>query len=522
MRPGFAFIDNLFRRYNPGQRIVIVVVFIGIISAIISLVIWANRPEFSVLFSDLEPTGAARIVSDLRGMKVKYKLADNGRTIYVPLKEAPELRLKFADEDYPGGPVVGYEVFKDAKIGMTSFMQQLNMRRALEGELTKTINRLRGVQNSRVHLVLPEGSLFEEDKKGSASVVLYLKKGMSLSDEQVRGIAALVSNSVKGIAPEDVVVVDSEGMLLSGSQDGDQALGSVKNQWDLRHSVEARVRQKVVRIVEGIVGARNALVEVSVDLDFEQIEKTIEAYDPDNVVVVSEERHSETSSGGGAPQSNREDLVTNFELNKTLEHFVGNTGNIKRLCVAVLVNGKSKRSVDESGGEVTEYVPRTSGELEQIASLVKSTVGYNPQRGDVVEVRNLPFDRSALEADRQYFLQNERRAMWVGIVSKVLLGCGILIAFLLLKGLLKSSVKTLALMPTRQSIAAVGSDGGLPELPPAEGDEFNEDMYIKKLSPEAKARLQAKGKMTEEVINYAKENPEDAARLLRSWITENK
>ena len=144
---------DLFRRFTPVQRIVVVIVFIGMLSAIISLVMWANRPEYTILYSELEPSAAGKIVSDLRSMKVKYTLEHNGRTISVPAKDVAELRLKFTESGYVGSNIAGYEVFDNAKIGMTSFMQQLNMRRALEGELVKTINQFPGVNNSRVDIV---------------------------------------------------------------------------------------------------------------------------------------------------------------------------------------------------------------------------------------------------------------------------------------------------------------------------------------------------------------------------------
>ncbi|MDP8237832.1 MAG: flagellar basal-body MS-ring/collar protein FliF [Candidatus Hatepunaea meridiana] len=519
MRQFIDIINQMLKRFTPVQRILIVIVFIGMLSAIISLVMWANRPEYTVLYSDLEPSSASKIVSDLRSMKIKYKLEHNGRMISVPGKDVAELRLKFSEAGYVENTTAGYEVFDNAKIGMTSFMQQLNMRRALEGELVKTINQFPGIRNSRVHLVLPEGKLFEEDRKGSASVVLYLKKGMYLSSEQVRGIAALVSNGVKGIDPENVVVVDTEGNLLSESNSEETAVGTARNQWDLRKSIESKLQKKILRIVEGIVGNNNAVVEVSAELDFEQTERTIEAYDPDNVVVVSEERHSETSSGSDPTQSTSEDVITNFELNKTVEHFISSAGTINMLSIAVLVNGKVTTTTDNSGKDVSEYTPRSNDELAQIATLVKSAAGYSENRGDIVEVRNLQFDRSAIETDNEYFVKAEKREMMMGMITKLIIGIGVLMAFFLTKKLLESAGKTVRQVQSGGSIAAIQgiSRIGLPE--PGANDEIAEDMYMKNLSPEAQARLKAKDRMTEAVVSHAKEKPEDAAKLLRSWLT---
>jgi flagellar M-ring protein FliF len=518
-----AFLANLLRRYTFGQRVVIVIVAIGMVSAIIALVLWAQRPEYGVLYSDMDPATAGKIVSELRGMKIKYKVLNGGKTISVPVEKVAELRLKFAEEGYIGGAVVGYEVFDNAKIGMTTFMQRLNMRRALEGELVKTINQFPGVKNSRVHLVFPEETLFGEKKTGTASVVLYLNPNTYLSSEQIRGITALVANSVEGIEPEGVVVVDSDGNLLTSEQSGGN-LESVGNQWELRHAVETKIRDKVRDIVEGVVGFRNAVVEVAVDLDFQKVERTMESYDPENVVVVSEERHTESSQTVDSTRNvnegfEKENVITNYDLNKTVERYVSNTGTIRKLSVAVLVDGTYKATRNDDGEEVKEYVPRSRQELDQIASLVKSAVGFDAERGDIVEVQNLRFDNSVYESEQEYFEKAEQRALWAGIVNKGFIVVGILFAFFLLRTLIKSSGTVLQVtLPATAGLKA--GAGGSVQLPvPEEEEEIPEDIYISKLSPEARAKLRAKDKMTQEVVNYSKESPEDTARLIRSWLT---
>lgn len=515
-------INDLFSRFSLVQRLVIIVVFIGMLSAIISLVIWANRPEYALLYADLEPSAASKIVSDLRSMKITYKLDHSGQKISVPAKDVSELRLKFTESGYVGNSIAGYEVFDDAKIGMTSFMQQLNMRRALEGELIKTINQFPGVKNSRVHFVLPEGKLFKEDEKGTASVVLYLKKGMYISEDQVKGIVALVSNSVKGIDPENVVVVDTEGKLLSETQENEASLGSARSQWDLQKSIEYNLQKKVLRIVEGIVGNRNAVVEVSADLDFEKIERTVEAFDPDNVVVVSEERHSETSSGEDPSRFNSEDVITNFELNKTVEHFISSAGTVKKVSVAVLINEKVEPFTNESGEEVGKHVPRSSEELQQIARLVQSAVGYNEDRGDVVEVKNMKFDKSDTQVDKEYFAQAEKREMIMAGISKSLIGIGILIAFFIVRRLLENTGTTRLQLQSSNGMGAINSNNIQVLSEDSGEDDLPLDNYMRKLSPEARAKIKAKDVMTEKVISYAKDKPEETAKLLRHWLIKAK
>lgn len=516
-------IGNAFRRYTFGQRVVLVIVFLGIISAIAALVMWANRPEYTVLYSNLDPSVAGKVVGELRGRKIRYQVENNGRTIYVPVDKVTELRLQFAEAGYAGSTVQGYEIFDNAKIGMTSFMQHLNMRRALEGELTKTINQFPGVKNSRVHLVFPENKLFENKKRGSASVVLYMNPNMYLRPDQVQGIVAVVANSADGIEPEDVVVVDSKGTVLSQGYDEKNALGAAGNQWDLRHAIESRLMMKVLDLVEGVVGRQKAVVEVSVDLDFQRIERTSEYYDPENVVVVSEERHLESSKNRDSTANANEDyskenVITNYELNKTMEHFASNTGTIKQLSVAVLVDGEYQVKTNSDGEEIKEYKPRSNKELNQIASLVKSAVGYNADRGDVVEIQNLQFNRTGYEEEQEYFAAAEKQAFWAGIMNKGFMVVGFIVAFLLLKAIMKSAGPIFQLSTQPAPPLPQNSNAQLPTQ--TEENEIPEDIYIKKLSPEARARLKAKDKMTKDVMNYSKENPEGAAKLIRSWLTE--
>jgi flagellar M-ring protein FliF len=523
----FQILGKIFQRYSVTQRIVIVVIFIGIISSIISLLVWASRPEFEVLYSDLDPSGASAIVSELRGMKVQYKLENNGRTVLVPAESVAELRLKFADSGYNSQKVAGYEVFDNVKNGMTNYMQQINMRRALEGELIKTISQFPEVRNCRVHLVLPENNLFEQESKGSASVVLYLRQGRTMHPSQVKGITALVSNSVKGIAAQDVVVVDSDGNLLTQAQSEDDILGSTGTQWDIKHQEEVKMQTKIKDIVESIVGAQNAVVKVSLDMNFEKIERTTELPDPDNVVVISEESHIESSNSSDTVgnQNNRrqnENTITNYEIGQTREHYVSSVGTIKRVSVAVLLNGKYKTSTGEKGAVNREYVPWNSKDLTQITALVKSAIGFNEQRGDVVEVQNIQLETAGFDLDREYFIQADRQEMIQNLINKGLMFLGIIAGYMVIRRLLKSSSTALNLPANARAFIPVSENTAAAMLAAEEQEEIPEDIYIKKLSPEAKAKLKAKDKMTSNVIEYAKSSPEDAAKLIRSWLTQPK
>jgi flagellar M-ring protein FliF len=520
-----AFFNRILARYTLMQRVLIIVIFLGIISSVISLVIWAGRPEYQILFSNLPPANASQVVTELQSSKIPYKLENGGQTILVPAKQVAELRLRFAENGYGVESVKGYELIDDSKIGMTTFMQELNLKRALEGELMKTINQFAEVRNCRVHLVLPENRLFEAQQSGSASVVVHLEPGRTLTERQVKGIASLVSNSVKGVKPENVVVVDSEGNLLSSASQENQEFSAAGTQWDLKSREENRLQQKIREIVESIVGPNNAVVKVALDMNFEQVERTLDVPDPDNVVVLSEEISTESgndadSTSGSRTNRQRQNAITNYEVGRRVERYVGNTGTIRRLSVAVLVNGYYNERATPDGKKEWQYSPRSAKELDQIAALVKSAVGFDEQRGDKVEVQNIQLSSNNYASDREYFEQAEKQKMTENLINRGLIGAGLLIAFIIIRSLFKSMGKVVQGSTTGVSLspAQVAGVGPLPVSETPE-PEIPEDVYMMKLSPEAKAKLKAKDRMTTEVMNYAKNNPEDAAKLIRAWLT---
>ena len=568
----FNQISSMFNRYTLAQRSVIVTLFIGMLSAIIALVVWANRPEYELLFTDIDPSTASKMVGDLKSQKVKYRLENGGKTILIPTESVSEWRLKFTEQGYVGDMISGYEIFDNSEIGMTTFKQKLNMRRALEGELTRTINQFPGVMNSRVHLALPQEKLFEKETHGKASVVLYLVPGVIIEQEQVKGISALIANSVDGINADAVVVVDSDGKLLSDSKGEQTVMGSTGNQWDLKNSVESRLQTKIQDILDGVLGYQNSIAKVSVNLNFEKIERTTEAFDPDKVVILSEERQTESSFGQDSAQYAKENVLTNYELNKTVEHYVSPTGGISRVTVAVLVDGTYVEEEDEEGEIQKVYQSRSDIELNQISDLVKSAVGYMEERGDLVEVENIQFDRRAFDEDMEYFEKAETRALWASVINKGLLLVSVLVALFVMKTLFKTSDETpdVLSLPGEDAPALEGLPEGDEELEMLEAgeseeelsedeesfedleeyfkannieptdslknwfskfikkstgeevdDEIDEDIFIKKLSPEARAILKAKDKMTTAIIDFAKEAPVNASKLIHTWMNKS-
>ncbi|MCD6374689.1 MAG: flagellar M-ring protein FliF [Caldisericaceae bacterium] len=531
---------QIFQQYSLKQKMVISTVLLSFISALIVLILWANRTEYDLLFANLSSEAASSIVSDLRESQIPYRIEDGGKSIYVPKESVAELRLKYAQAGYLKDSITGYELFENNKMGMTTFMQRLNMKRALEGELMRTINQFDEVQSSRVHLVIPEDRLFEENKKGSASVVLNLKPGASLNNMQLRGIASLVANSVEGIEPENVVVMDSRGDVLLEGKKEDNLLTNVSGQYQMQQALEKALQEKVKSIVAGVVGPENAVVKVTAELDFDQIERTREEYDPESKVLLSQEEYIESSNDQVDSLNNYtvRKVTSNYELSKTIERYVSNSGNIKRLAVAVLVNGKYEKQTDENGNVQMVYQPRSEEELNQIAALVKSAVGFNEDRGDVVEVQNMQLVNHQPEVEEPKLIDQIGFDFWQQLITYALIALGLLLAFVLLRNLLKTSINNL-IIPGPEGTPALtnGQDDEKQQLSAPEnaqqeapaltgnvaGEELlalPEDMFMKKLSPEARAKLMANDKMTSEVYKFVSEKPEDAAKLVRTWLLE--
>lgn len=484
-------------KFSTRQKVMMAVSVVVTLVMIFGLLSWATRPNYTVLFSNLDPRDAATIVERLKADKVPYKLRDGGTTVLVPDKRVYDLRLELAGQGLPMMGTVGYEIFDRNNIGVTDFVQKLNYRRALEGELARTIRALAEVSSARVHVVIPERSLYAtQQRKPSASIMLKLKPGARLSPSQVRGIANLVASSVEGLNPDNVTIVDSYGNALSEPRQSQNPTTLTASQLQLQQQVEEYLTRKLNSLLEGVVGVNKASVRVSAELDFNQLERTIEKYDSENPAVRSQETYT-PPPGGKAAAGGGETTVTNYELNRTVERVVQAAGNIKRLSVAVVVDGYYKKVKGKDGKERTEFVPRSPDELAKLKKLVANAVGFDPNRGDQIEVTSLPFRSQEQESDELRRL--ERQQFWTKVAEKVAVG----LAFLLFLGLLRSGLRNMRTVVTRQVEAARRpSELGGPELP--------------ELEPEVVERVNKR----RQVALFARQKPEEASRLVRTWLIE--
>ncbi|HNU70137.1 MAG TPA: flagellar basal-body MS-ring/collar protein FliF [Thermodesulfobacteriota bacterium] len=414
---------TLAKKLSAGKLIALVVVLGGTIAALLFVISWSAKSNLQVLYSNLTPEDAGSILAKLKEQKIPYHISEDGKSIQIPQERVYETRLSLASEGLPQGGAVGFEIFDNTKLGMTEFVQNVNYQRALQGELARTITGFSEVENCRVHIVMPSRSLFvEEEEAATASVVLKLRSGKWLANEQVQGIVHLVSSSVSGLDPENVTVVDNYGKMLAGLKK-DSSIGMVNSdQVEFQDRVERNLEQRIKSMLEKALGPDKAVVRLSCSMDFKRFEKTEERYDPDTQVVRSEQMVNEQSSGrdtapagvpgvmsnvagvNGVPEATglvsngyqKQDRTINYEISKITSHTVEPVGKIQRVSVAVMVDGSYRTEENEDGETQTVYVPRTEDEMKKFENIVKSAVDYDANRGDKVEVVNIPFEKTPL------------------------------------------------------------------------------------------------------------------------------
>ncbi len=405
-----------------SQRVVLGGIVIAVVISLIIFSMWLRKPSFAVLFSDLDITSAGEVAQELEQMGGEYKVTRGGTTILVPAEKVAEFRINLASAGviHTGG--VGYEIFDNNEIGVTDFVQKLNLKRALEGELSRTIGSLTAVDKARIHIVFPKESIFKEgNKPATASVVLNLRRGFSLSQSQILGITNLVAYSVEGLDPQYVAVIDQAGNTLTRAA-GEEAPGLSNTQIDIKKRFEGYLASKAEEMLSAVLGPGRAIVRIDADLDFRAIETTKETYDP-RTVTRSEQVTEESNTQEG---SRNESTVTNYEVNRTVETIYGGGGGINSISVAVFVDGHYSGEGQADGG----YTPLTQEELTEIEGIVKNAVGFDPSRNDLIKVVNLQFYSGVAGG---IVTKNPVMDWLPGILSKVATVAVLVFLFLLFK-----------------------------------------------------------------------------------------
>ncbi len=493
-------------------------------AALISLIAFAvliavaNKTDYRPLFANLSAEDSGEMVKKLKELKVPYQISEDGKALLVPAEKVHELRLTMASDGLPQGGGVGFEIFDRKNFGMTEFVQKLNYQRALQGELSRTIGQLTGVESARVHLAIPEKSLFKESEKPpTASVVLKMRSNRTLSESEMQGVVHLVAASVEGMDPENVSVMDSRGKMLSKRSAGDATDKLATVRQETQRQFERTEEDKLQTLLDKVVGTGKSVARVSANFDFKQVEKYEERYDPETAAVRSEQRSEEkgglTTLASGAPgvQSNlrggpagattgggsKTDETLNYEVSRSTARTIEPVGSLSKVSVAVLVDGKYELPPGAKPGAQPKYQPRSPDELQKIEALVKSAVGFNAERGDQVTVANIPFQDSGLS--------EEEPAPWYeapfaqALLKNGLIGLAFLaLLFFVVRPLMK----------------------GLKVEKPTSFVPLEPDMEAMQLIEEQK-REQEMLRMTQmELVEKVKQDPYQVAQILQNWLSQ--
>lgn len=529
-------------RAMPPQRLFTLLTgFALLIAVLVGIFLWSRTPDYRVLYANLGDRDGGAVVQALQQMNVPYKFSDGGGIIYVPTDKVHDVRLRLASQGLPRGGAVGFELLENQKFGLTQFQEQVNYQRALEGELSRSVQSLSAVQSARVHLAIPKPSVFlREQQKPSASVLLNLYGGRTLSREQIAGITHLVSSSVPELPVASVSVLDQNGNLLS-SDGSMRAQGELdEQQLAYRHQVEASYIQRITDILEPMLGRDNLRVQVTADLDFSQTEATAETFKPNQNPTEAAIRSQQTQesingsqTAGGVPgaltnqpapaatapitdapeaetpNTTRANLnthresVTNYEIDKTIRHTRTPTGTINRLSAAVVVNYRRvlepapAPAQGQAPGKPVQKIEALSAEdLAKIEALVKEAMGYTATRGDSLNVANVPFtapEAVPAPAEPPIWKQPQYIDLAKDVGKNLLIAALVLIVlFGFVRPLIRAARNSIAMTPVPAQLTAA------PDAAPASYE----------------GRLQS-------TRDLAKNDPKMVASVVRSWVAQD-
>ncbi len=535
------------------------------------LLVRVSTPQMVPLFTDLAFDDSASIIKDLERQGIQYSIKNDGAIIMVPKDNVARLRMKLAESGLPKGGGVGYEIFDKADaLGSTSFIQNINKLRALEGELSRTIRSLDRVEQARVHLVLPDRPLFSRDKiEPSASIVLKVRG--QLETQQVRAIRHLVATAVNGLKPERVSVVDESGRLLADGAEQDAMAGIAFD--ERKAAFENRLRSQVETIVTSVVGPGRARVELRAEFDLNRITQTSDKYDPDSRVLRSSQTREEQSSSGtqnkdapvsvsselpgsgqqqgegGTREANKKsEEIVNYEISRVTKTEVTEAGRVNRISAAVLVDGTYSKN---DKGEVT-YTPRPKEELDRITALVRTAIGFDAKRGDQVEVVNLRFAETpsipaAEPAGWMTYLQFTKDDIMRAAELGVMMLLGLIVMFTVVRPLVRRIVtpeggaavaSAIGGAAVAGAIGVAGEQtiGGITVNTPGDGSitsvgganvsivGSDEQVAISNRTSTmidvAKVQGQVHAQSVQKVGELTEKNPHEAVSIIRSWLHE--
>jgi len=509
-----------------AQRILVIGLCVSVIAVFLLMLFWFNQTSYKVLYSNLYQEDASRVVAFLEKEKIDYKIEGNGSTIMVPENKVYNLRLALAGAGALHGQGVGFELFDTTQIGQTDFIQHINYQRALQGELARTITEYPDITSARVHLVIPDKSLFiEEQAPTSASVVLKMNTSSNLSQQEIQSIVNLVATGVEGMTDEHITISTTKGRVLYQPR-SEEGVGMTSTQFEYQQNMQRNLERRIEQLLSPIVGQGRVIARVTADLDFSRTNTHEELYDPESAVIRSEQRSEEESAGnskseqgspdaqyqtanegsaGTSQSSSRTTSTTNFEINKVDKHTVSSLGKIDRLSVAVIVDGTYQKN---EKGEYS-YQPLPEAQMTRIRSLVEKAVGFDAARADSVEVSNISFGTPEAEPLPTI---SDTVSTYFKLIGKPLLNGLLVLLFLLLivrpviMTIIKPKVSTQE-MPVSEELPQ-----GEERMALAEGidDEVMQDLEDQAKIHDAKAYA----------AQLVDQNLDQAVLVIKKWVTK--
>ena len=518
-----SFWDNLSR----PQKIITVLAPLLVAGALVSLIVWAGRPQYVPIFSKLSDADAGAITTKLKDLKADYKLEDNGSTILVTKQSAADIRLQLASAGLPQASKFSFDNLNTMHLGETDSDRKLRYVLGLQNELENTLRTLNGVQEARVHIVMPEPSLFVDSQKpATAAVTLSLVPGTTLGDDQVRAIANLMSGSIEGLQAENVTIVDTNGNVLSdvlgNSSDPKRLTGT---QYQLQQTVEEDAQKSVQSMLDRVLGQGKTVVRINAILDFDQIKRVTQTNGPG--AVISEQSSTETTTNGtnvgevppgvdanGVPtyqtgaqgvnsNSTKTDTTKNYQVDTTQEEQVVSPGAVENLSVSVMADA--------------DFI--TGLQLDQIKTIVASAAGVNLDRGDQIQVAAIPFNKADLQQEKlamEKALERQQMLRYAEVGAAIFLGLVFFLVFLRSRSKKARAVKMLNLNLNNSQPVSLAAAELIIEQQSAE-----EEAKLKFAQKNVKsAELLQKQKTKESVETYTRNNPDEVARLMKTWLSE--
>jgi len=556
--PGSGF-TALLNRLRANPKVPIAIAAAAAVAIVVVMMLWAKQPTYKVLFSNLNDKDGGAVVTQLTQMNIPYQFSDNGGAVLIPADKVYETHLKLAAAGLPKGGAVGFELMDQEKFGISQFSEQINYQRALEGELSRTIETLGPVSSARVHLAIPKPSLFvREQKNPSASVTLNLQPGRALDDGQINAIVYMVSSSVSGLPPANVTVVDQSGHLLTQSDSNGRDLNA--SQLKYANEVEGRLQRRIEAILQPVVGNGNVHAQITAQIDYATREQTDENYQPngaaDKAAVRSRQLSTSDQIGGSSvggvpgalsnqpapaatapvttppaantaqnqnqagnaqngaqnstanrstvPSNSRRDETTNYEVDRTITHTQHSAGAVQRLSAAVVVNyqvgtdGKSK--------------PLTDEQLKKIDDLVREAMGFSTERGDTLNVVNTPFNEAADDTAELPFWKQQ--AFFDQLIDAGRWLLVLIVAWILWRKIVRPMLRKQ--QAEKEAIAAAALAASMPQPEGSKPVKLSTDELEKRKRSQQRVSVEVQ---TQRVQELADKDPRIVALVIRQWMS---